>query len=99
LDLPDVPDEKYTDEKVVKHTFETEYIHVVGRPTLGDIFVFSRPDGRVIHSCVYIADDIVFTKNGSSSVMPWILMNLSDVTAFYPADPPLTISAFRRRDL
>lgn len=95
----DIPDEKYTDEKVVKHTFETEYIRVVGRPTLGDIFVFSRPDGRVIHSCVYIADDIVFTKNGASSVMPWILMKLSDVTAFYPADPPLTITAFRRRDL
>ncbi|MBS0633257.1 MAG: hypothetical protein JSS11_15205 [Verrucomicrobia bacterium] len=95
----DVPDEKYTDAKVVKHTFETEYVRVVGKPTLGDIFVFSRPDGRVIHSCVYIADDIVFTKNGASSVMPWILMNLSDVTAFYPADPPLTISAFRRKDL
>lgn len=95
----DVPDEKYTDAKVVKHTFETEYVRVVGRPTLGDIFVFSRPDGRVIHSCVYIADDIVFTKNGASSVMPWILMKLSDVIAFYPADPPLTVSAFRRRDL
>lgn len=95
----DVPDEKFTDAKVVKQTLETEYVRVVGKPTLGDIFVFSRPDGRVIHSCVYIADDIVFTKNGASSVMPWILMNLSDVIAFYPADPPLTISAFRRRDL
>ncbi len=95
----DPPDEKYADDAIVKQTLETQYVRVVGRPALGDIFVFARPDGKVIHSCVYIADDIVFTKNGSSSIMPWILMNLSDVIAFYPAEPPLTISAFRRRDL
>ncbi len=95
----DPPDERYADSAVVKATLENEFVRVVGRPTLGDIFVFARPDGKVIHSCVYVADDIVFTKNGSSSVMPWILMNLSDVLAFYPAEPPLTVSAFRRRDL
>lgn len=95
----DPPDEKFTDDLVVKHTLEQTYDRVVGRPTLGDIFVFTRPNGTVIHSCVYVADDIVFTKNGSSAVMPWILMNLSDVIAFYPADPPLTVTAFRRRDL
>lgn len=95
----DPPDERFADAGFVRHTLENDYAPVVGRPVFGDIFVFARPDGKVIHSCVYIADDIVFTKNGYSYTMPWILMNLSDVIAYYPADPPLTIRAYRRKDL
>lgn len=95
----DPPDERFADAAVVKTTLERDYTPVVGRPAFGDIFVFALPDGKVIHSCVFIADDIVFTKNGASNTMPWMLMNLQDVIAYYPADPPLTIRAFRRRDL
>ena len=93
----DTPDERFTDTEVVRHTLETDYVPVVGRPTLGDILVFARADDVVIHSCVFVADDIVFTKNGASETMPFILMNLSDVIAFYPADPPLVIRAYRPR--
>lgn len=95
----DPPEERFTDTSVVKQTLEQDYAPVVGRPRLGDVFVFMRADGTVIHSCVYIADDIVFTKNGTSTIMPWILMNLSDVIAYYPADPPPTIRAYRRKDI
>ncbi len=93
------PDERFADIDNVRIAFETEYLAVAGSPVFGDIITFSKADGSIIHSCVYIADDIVFTKNGASEVMPWILMNLADVIAFYPADPPLTLSAFRRKDL
>jgi hypothetical protein len=48
---------------------------------------------------VYVADDIVFTKNGSSQVMPWMLMDLADVIAFYPSEPPLVVRSFRRKNL
>jgi hypothetical protein len=93
------PDERFADIDKVRIAFESEYLPVAGSPVFGDILTFSRADGTIIHSCVYIADDIVFTKNGASEVMPWILMNLPDVIAFYPADPPLTLSAFRRKDI
>ncbi len=95
----DAPDERFADTNVVRQTLQTDYIPVVGRPMLGDIFVFARADDVVIHSCVFVADDIVFTKNGASETMPFILMNLSDVIAFYPADPPLVIRAYRPRSL
>lgn len=94
----DEPDERFADTDIVRETLERDYVPVVGRPTLGDILAFARQNGAVIHSCVFVADDIVFTKNGASEAMPWILMNLSDVIAFYPADPPLTIRAYRRRE-
>ena len=55
------------------------------------------PNGDVIHSCVYIADNIVFTKNGSASSSPWILMDLEDVIAFYSSEKPLDIQRYRRK--
>lgn len=95
----DPPDERFADGAVVKRTLEQDYMPIVGRPMFGDVFVLTQPDGTVIHSCVYIADDIVFTKNGYSFSMPWVLMNLSDVVAYYQAGPPLSVRAFRRKDL
>ena len=95
----DPPDERFADAEFVRRTLEQDYNPVEGKPAFGDIFVFTRPDGSVVHSCVYVADDIVFTKNGSSFAMPWMLMSLNDVIAFYPADSSLTVRAFRRKDL
>jgi hypothetical protein len=92
----DTPDERFANIDVVRETLQRDYVPVVGRPTLGDILVFVASDDTVIHSCVFVADDIVFTKNGAAETTPWVLMNLSDVIAFYPADPPLTIRAYRR---
>lgn len=95
----DPPDPRFADADYVRSTLENGYAQVTDGPLLGDVLVFFRPDGRAIHSCVYVADEIVFTKNGSSQVMPWILMDLPDVLAFYPSDPALTIRVFRRRAL
>lgn len=95
----DPPDARFVDTAWVKQVLEREYAPIPGRPQLGDILMFLRADETVVHSCVYVADDIVFTKNGASEVMPWILMNVSDLVAFYPSDPPLTIRAYRRKDL
>lgn len=96
--LNEPPDERFADAAEVKAALEQDYTGVNGSPALGDVIVLVRPNGEVVHSCVYIADDIVFTKNGASRVMPWVLMKLPDVIAFYPADPPLNVRAFRRRD-
>lgn len=86
---------RFLDPDVVRKTLETDYYPVPGERTFGDLLLFFRPDGTHAHSCVYIADDIVFTKNGSWFAMPWILMTLSDVQAFYPSEPPMDIVTFR----
>jgi hypothetical protein len=95
----DIPDDRFMDVEFVKHTLETDYVAASGRLLLGDILAFVTPQGQVIHSCVFVAGDIVFTKNGGAESAPWILMNLPDLIAFYPADPPLTVRAYRRKDL
>jgi hypothetical protein len=93
-----VPDPRYQDVDEVRAAFRDNYHPVTTAPTLGDIFLFVKPNGEVRHSCVYIADDIVFTKNGAAPGAPWILMSLNDTVAFYPSVEPLDIQHFRARD-
>lgn len=93
------PDEKYEDINEVTIAFRNNYYPVAGRPKFGDIYLFALPNGDIIHSCVFIADDIVFTKNGASATSPWILMNLQDVIAYYPSDQPLDIQRYRPKFL
>jgi len=50
---------------------------------LGDLFCFVTRAGVVYHSCIYLADDIVFTKNGVNPLAPWILMKLATVETIY----------------
>lgn len=92
-----VPDDRYQHLEAVTQAFARDYYPVTGPRTYGDILMFARPDGSVIHSCLYLADDIVFTKNGASTSSPWILMSLPDVIAFYPADVPLDIQTYRAK--
>jgi hypothetical protein len=63
----------------------------------GDVFFFLNKDGNAYHSCVYIADNLVFSKNGENEMMPWILARLDDIKQLYGREPGYTIMVFRRR--
>jgi hypothetical protein len=90
------PDDRFTDIEFVKQTLMNNYYPVAGEPQLGDVLMFVQPGGVVIHSCVYIADDIVFTKNGPSFAVPWQFAKLDAVLAFYTVgDLPIEIRRYR----
>ena len=94
-----VPDDSLGDSERVRKILATDFYPVPGAPRFGDVMLFIRPDGQAVHSCVYIADDIVFTKNGYSYANPWILMQLSDLKAFYPSEETLEILTYRNKKL
>jgi hypothetical protein len=55
---------------------------VQGPSLFGDILVLTDPQtGKWLHACVYIADDIVYTKNGDDIIRPWILIKYGDLVA------------------
>ncbi|MBP6507548.1 MAG: hypothetical protein KA257_08275 [Opitutaceae bacterium] len=93
------PDDRFQNIDEVTKAFLNDYYPVTGALTFGDILLFAKPNGAIIHSCVYLADDIVYTKNGASPNAPWILMSLSDVIAFYPSREPLDIQYYRSKAL
>jgi hypothetical protein len=56
-----------------------------------------KSDTQAIHSSVYIADNIVFTKNGPSQHSPWILMQMDTLVAHYETNMDVKIRAYRKK--
>jgi len=64
----------------------------------GDILFFlDAKNGDAFHSCVYVADDIVFTKNGRNVLSPWVFMKLEDVKKIYLFDDNGRVQGFRTK--
>jgi len=74
------------------------FYEIVAKPRLGDVLAFTEPNGGVIHTCVYVADDIVFTKNGISMATPWVLQPLADVSAYYTGSAAMRIRIYRPKE-
>ena len=89
------PLEKYANRQDAAAAYMSDYYAITGNPLLGDILVLVTPQGKALHSCVYVADDIVFTKNGLTSCAPWVLMELTDVLAFYAQQQPFRVVTYR----
>jgi len=90
------PDAAFNSAPGVEREIRTHYTEITGNPRYGDVVLLTEPDGASIHSAVYIADDIVFTKNGPSIATPWVLSTLKDMVEFYPSKQPLTLVYYRR---
>lgn len=64
----------------------------------GDILFFLKKDsGDAYHSCVYLADNLVFTKNGRNILSPWLIMKREDVEKIYLYRGDGRIQGFRKK--
>jgi hypothetical protein len=78
----DVPDERFSSKAAGELCVQMS--DPIDRPSeLGDLLFFIGKTGEVMHVCVFLAGDIVFTKNGSSPQVPFVLSRLKDVVAYY----------------
>lgn len=77
------PDDRFLDGNTALRTLKEDYFVVEGEFELGDIVAFLDEQGDLFHAAVYIADDLLFTKNGLSAMAPWTLASLEDVKGFY----------------
>lgn len=89
------PDNLLNNTAHVAEVLETKYEPVAGHPRFGDVVLLMLPDGSSIHSATYIADDIVYTKNGVSPASPFIFSTIGDMLAFYPNSESIRL-AYRR---
>lgn len=64
----------------------------------GDILFFlNTQTGDAYHSCVHLADNLVFTKNGRNLLSPWLIMRLEDVKKIYLYRGDGRVQGFRHR--
>lgn len=77
------PEPYLLDGKLATSTVKEEFEHVEGDCKYGDILMFIRSDGRAVHSANYLADDLLYSKNGSNMLAPWLLMRRADLDKLY----------------
>lgn len=89
-----VPNDDYLDTAKAAARLVGSYLAVEPPYRFGDVLCF-LDEGEGLHTCVYVADDIVFTKNGDSVLAPWVLMQLKDVESVYRRSPSTRIQGYR----
>ena len=89
-----VPDNDYLDTAKAASRLVGSYQTMEAPYRFGDVLCF-LDEGEGLHTCVYVADDIVFTKNGDSVLAPWVLMQLQDVESIYRRSPSTRIQGYR----
>ncbi len=77
------PDDRFLDDGYALKTLRENYFIVETDFELGDVVVFLDEKGEIFHAAAYIADNLVFGKNGIPAMAPWILTTLDDVKAYY----------------
>jgi hypothetical protein len=87
----------YLDLKLASSQVLEDYEQVPVANTFGDVLFFVDDKGSAFHSCVFIADNLVYTKNGENIMMPWILTRLDDVKQIYLRTPGAKIIVYRHR--
>ncbi len=93
----ETPDNRFNDANYAVQFIQKNYYQISAPSQYGDILLLMNEKQEVKHSAVFIADDIVFTKNGNNYRQPWMLMRIPDLLTTYPATPPMKTVYMRRK--
>jgi hypothetical protein len=76
---------------------QKDYFVVETAFQLGDIVAFLDEKGNLFHMAVHLADDLVFSKNGTSPVAPWTVTTIDRLKGYYHTRSPNPKLIFHRR--
>ncbi len=92
-----VPQDYFLDTRLAAGHLVESYNQVEPPYQFGDVLCVQDGHMNVTHSCVFVADDMVFTKNGENAFMPWLLMWMKDVEDIYVTSPEAHLQGYRRK--
>ena len=91
------PDNRYLVNGTQRSAIKDNYTEVKTNWAFGDMIVLLEGGKEAKHVCIYVADDVVFTKNGTDIWAPWTLMKMSDMMTRYTSDQPMQLVVLRRK--
>jgi hypothetical protein len=94
----ETPDNRFSDPAYTVAYLKTNYYPIAKPTAYGDRIFLLDKNGNAIHSAVFLASDIVFTKNGNNFAQPWMLMRLKDLVAEYTTETPPGMAIYRDRN-
>jgi hypothetical protein len=93
------PDDRLLNLETSIQTLKNDYYVVEHGYQLGDVIAFIDKDDNLFHVATFLADQLVFTKNGTSQLSPWTITTLDDLKAFYqPRSASPRLVFHRRKD-
>jgi hypothetical protein len=93
----ETPDNRFNDPAFAVAYIRDNFYQIAAPSIYGDIVLLMNEKQEVKHSAVFLADDLVFTKNGNNYRQPWMLMRIPDLVATYPNTPPMKVIYMRRK--
>ena len=92
------PDPKFLRRNASLQYLEKYYDKIEEPLKFGDIVALTDADrDQIAHVCNFVADDIVYTKNGNSLLEPWIFMKIEDLLSRFSIRKPLEVQYWRRK--
>jgi hypothetical protein len=92
------PDNGFFNPEYTRRVLKADYGRIAdGSRRFGDLLLLLGTNELALHMCVYLADDVVFTKNGANIQQPWVLMRLPEMLSHYEAERPYQIVVYRRK--
>jgi len=93
------PDPRMSDNDFASKYIMENFYEISAPGVAGDLVLLLNQANRVVHSSVYLADDLVFTKNGRNYAQPWILMRIKHMVGNFSALEPMKVAYFRRKGI
>lgn len=94
------PHEYLLDARLATSQMLEQFVPVEPPYQFADVLFFlDNTTGDAFHSCVHLADNLVYTKNGRNILSPWVIMRLDDVKKIYLHKGDERVQGFRRKDI
>ncbi len=94
------PDQHVLDARLATSQVLERFVPVTPPYRFGDILLFlDNTTGDAFHSCVFLADDLAFTKNGRNVLSPWVIMTVTDLKKIYLYRGNGRMQGFRIKDV
>lgn len=93
----DTPDNRFNDPNFAVQHIQKNYYQIAAPSQYGDILLLMNEKNEIKHSATFLADDLVYTKNGNNYRQPWMIMRIPDLLATYPSTPPMRAIYMRRK--
>ncbi len=94
----EVPDDGFKDVDYTMAHVRQKYEPTKNDLRYGDIVFLVNPNGTVFHAATYLANGLVFTKNGAADHHPWVIMSIDDMIENYATQKPAQVVGFRLKN-
>jgi hypothetical protein len=93
----EIPDNSLANPTNMLGVLERDYYRV-GKPSeYGDVMLIRNAQNEILHSALYLAEDLVITKNGKTANQPWVICRIGQVINEYTYNYLPKVEYYRNR--